>query len=118
MYRPPSGAVPAKSASTNVMAGDWPRLLIHCMRLRGGGLGPDWNGPPLFVDRDEDDFRLGDQDALAMAGRAGHHRGSPPAFGFNDHPDGDRRASDPDGLGVEVDDIPEKHGLVELDFAH
>jgi hypothetical protein len=31
MYNPPSGAVPAKSASMNGTAGDEPRLLTHLM---------------------------------------------------------------------------------------
>jgi hypothetical protein len=31
MYRPPSGAVPAKRASIKEIAGDPPRLLIHFM---------------------------------------------------------------------------------------
>ena len=62
------------------------------------------------VDRDQDDLGFGDGDPL---GGVGH-----PALGFDQDADGDRRPAEPDGLGVEADDVAEVHRRVELDLAH
>src|SRR5688572_14027382 len=63
----------------------------------------------LIVDGDEHHFGLGDFHELATPG---HGRGGGyrlPALGLHEDADGDRRAADPHRVGIETDDVAEKH---------
>src|SRR5688572_22044064 len=75
MYSPPSGAVPAKSASMKVIGGDAPRVLIHFMTTPSyhhvnhprRALWPHRHRPALSIDRHQDDLGLCDLDPLTVS---------------------------------------------------
>ena len=66
MYRPPSGAVPANSASMNEIGGDAPRVLIHFIRVWLGLTAASAPAAPL-VDGHEHDFGFGHLDHARRA---------------------------------------------------
>src|SRR6185503_12033060 len=115
-YSPPSGAVPANSASIKGTAGDDRRVLIHFIRLRLERLRPDRHGQALIVHGHEHHHRLCHLDPLAAARRRLQDR--PPPLSLNRHADGDRRPAHFHSFRVEADDVAKVDRLVELDFVH